>query len=86
MVPWEIYVRVPTYRIRVINHLFTASDTHDAPSLEEAVLCGVKGALAIGIEQVSGDLPCFFGAEVVIEERKKVLRRLLVSVGASPLK
>lgn len=75
---------MPTYRISVINHTFTSCNSHEAPTLDSAGKHGLKSALEIGTEEVVNGNP-FFGAEIRIEEDEKVVRRLVVSIGASPL-
>lgn len=76
---------MPTFRISVVNHAFEASNVREAASLDEASAQGIKSALAIGIQEVGHVVPYFFGAEVVVEQDQQVLRRFVVSVGASPL-
>ncbi len=75
---------MPSYRIRVINHSFSACDDHEMPSPEAAGEQGIRAALAIGVEEVAGGKP-FFGAEVRIEDGQGTVARYVVSIGASPL-
>ena len=75
---------MPTYRVSVINHTFTASNDHELPSLEDARTQGIRAALAIGLDEVANGTS-FFGAEVRIEDEGHTLARFVVSVGASQL-
>ena len=78
------YVVMALFQISVINHTFSACDSHELPSAEEAGKQGIRSALAIGVEEVTGG-ESFFGAEIRIEEGDKTVRRFMVSVGATPL-
>ena len=72
------------YRIIVVNHNFSACNDHEMPTLDAAEKQGLKSALAIGADEVANGTP-FFGAEVRIEDDGNLVRRFVVSVGASPL-
>lgn len=75
---------MPTFRIIVVNQTFTAADDHELPSVQAARNYGIKAALGIGADEVSGGKP-FFGAEVKIEQGDNLLGRFVVSIGASQL-
>jgi hypothetical protein len=75
---------VPLFRISVVNGAFSASDEHELPSAIEARAEALKGALAIGSDEVVKGKP-FFGAEVKIEEGGELVQRFVVSVGASAI-
>ena len=75
---------MPTYRISVINHIFSSCNHHDAPTLDAANKQGLQSALAIGTEEIVNGTP-FFGAEVRIEDGDKLVHRFVVSIGTSPL-
>ena len=68
----------------MVDQTFRASSDHELSSFDDARNCGIRAALAIGIEEVSNGAP-YFGAEVIVEDRNKMLGRFLVSVGASSL-
>lgn len=76
---------MPNFRLSIVNEHF--SDTMDlkardvVPAWQEAI----KTAITIAADQVSHGSP-FFGAEVRLEEGKKLVGRYVVSVGATPLK
>ena len=76
---------MPTFRISVINRTFSACEDHELPSLDAARKEGVKAALAIGSEEVANGSP-FFAAEILVENGQELLGRVVVSLGASPLK
>ena len=75
---------MPIYRIQLINKDFQVSNEIDQPDLEAALRAGLKGALAIGAEEICDGQP-FFGAEVIIALDGDVLERRMIAVGASPL-
>ena len=75
---------MPVYRINVVNEDFTASNEHEVSSADAAQLEGLKAALAMGADDVFRG-KAFFGAEVSVEEDGETVRRLVVSVGASPI-
>lgn len=75
---------MPTFRITVINQTFRACDNHDLPTVEAARKQGLKGALAIGADEVANGKQ-FFGAEVRVEDGGEVVDRFVVSIGSSPL-
>ena len=76
---------MPKFRIRVVNTDFDNSNEIDRPSADEARAYALKSALQIGVDEVCNGTP-FFGAEVCIENDSKVLERLVVAVGVSPLR
>ncbi len=77
-------VRVPVFRISVVNETFSACEELEFPTASEARTAAIKGALAIGSEEVVNGKE-FFGAEVKIEKGDELLRRFVVSIGASPI-
>ena len=74
-----------TYRLSIVNEHF--SDTVDLKATDavRAWQEAIKSAIIIAADQVSHGSP-FFGAEVRLEEGKKLVGRYVVSVGATPLK
>jgi hypothetical protein len=72
------------FRITVINQTFQACTDHELDSVEAARKQGIRGALAIGADEVANGKP-FFGAEVKLEDGEEVVGRFLVSIGSSPL-
>jgi len=76
---------MPTYQISVVNEHFTSDDEVDCPDQEAALKQALKGALDIAGEHVASGQP-YFGAEVVLSENGKKVLRMVISVGASPLK
>jgi hypothetical protein len=76
---------VPTFKISIVNEHFACANDHECADVEEAQKIAIKGALDIAGEQVSSGEP-FFGAEVCVSEGSKTLSRMVVAVGASPLK
>ena len=77
-------VGVPTFLMTVVNENFLAEDEGELPDAAAAVKQAVKGALAMGVEQVlAGER--FFGAEVVVSDGN-IRERFLIAVGATPIK
>ena len=79
-----LYVAMPTFRISVVNKTFSACEEHELATAGEARTQGIKGALAIGCDEVAKGKE-FFGAEVKVEKDEVLLGRFVVSVGASPI-
>jgi hypothetical protein len=75
---------VPTFRISVLNETFSACDEHELTTATAARNEAIKGALAIGSEEVAKGKK-FFGAEVKIQQGDELIGRFVVSVGASPI-
>ena len=75
---------MPTFRISVLNETFSACDEHELDTATDARAEAIKGALAIGSDEVTKGKQ-FFGAEVKIEHGDGLIERFVVSVGASPL-
>lgn len=73
-----------TFSITIVNRHFTASNNYELDSVGDARKEAIKGALQIGVDEVSNGKP-FFGAEVKIEQHEEVVSRFVVSIGASPL-
>jgi hypothetical protein len=76
---------MPLFHIRVINSEFHSTNEADASDIEEARRQGLSGALQIAVDEVCGGTP-FFGADVRIELNGEVKERMMVAVGASPLR
>ena len=74
---------MPTFRIRLTNKDFAASEELEAPTPEAARTNALRGALQIGTDEICAG-KMFFGAEVCIECDGET-ERLLVAIGASPL-
>ncbi len=72
------------FRISVVNETFRASDEHELATASEARMEALKGALAIGSDEVTNGKQ-FFGAEVTVEKDGELVERFVVSVGASPI-
>jgi hypothetical protein len=75
---------MPLFRITVVNETFTACDEHELATTSEARTEALRGALAIGSDEVANGKE-FFGAEVKLERGDEVVARFVVSVGASPI-
>lgn len=75
---------MPIFTISVVNETFAASDQHDVASLDSATAEALRAALQIGTDEVVGG-ERFFAAEVKVETANEVVRRFIVSVGASPI-
>ena len=73
-----------TYLIKIVNDRFTARDEKAFPDQRTAKHEAIKGALAIGSEQVMRGQD-FFAAEVSIEKAGQLLERHVVSLGLSCL-
>ena len=79
------FLRMPTYRVTIVNEHFSDSAEQEAPDVVRAWQSAIASAIAIAGDQVSHGNP-FFGAEVTLEEGNKQIGRYVVSVGATPLK
>ena len=75
---------MPTFRISVVNQTFRATNDHELASFDDARMHGIRAALAIGTDEVTNGKP-YFGAEVIVENGRKLLGRFVVSVGASSI-
>ena len=75
---------MPTYRIKVINGDFTASEERELPDAEAARQEAIRGAIAMGADHVCAS-ESLFGAEVSIGEGDQPRRRFVVTVSASEL-
>jgi hypothetical protein len=73
-----------TFSITIVNQSFRASSNYELDSVGDANREAIKGALQIGVDEVSNGKP-FFAAEVKIEQHEDVVSRFVVSIGASPL-
>jgi hypothetical protein len=75
---------MPTFRVTVLNETFESCNHHQAAEVSDAVQRAIRGALEIGVEEISKG-KSFFGAEVKVENGDVLVGRYVVSVGASPL-
>jgi hypothetical protein len=75
---------MPTFCITISNKHFRSSATPEAADLPTAVEEAVRGAVAIGVDELCKGEP-LFGAEILIESEGAVVERRLVAVGSSPL-
>ena len=75
---------MPQFAITVVNDTFRARDVHDLRSADEAGAEALKGALAIGADEVCKGKK-FFGAEVTVEQGDEMIGRFIVSLGATRL-
>jgi hypothetical protein len=75
---------MPTFLISVLNETFSACEEHELTTATAARDEAIKGALAIGSDEVVKGKQ-FFGAEVKIEHGDELIGRFVVSVGASPI-
>lgn len=72
------------YRVTVANRDFRSSTDVEVDDQAAALTEGIRGALAIGVDEVcSGQT--FFGARVTIERDGECLEHRLVAVGSTPL-
>ena len=78
------FAAVPTYKISIENEEFSSTQDYKCADDIAARRHAVGAVLAIAAEQVPAGKP-FFGALVSIEGGSEEIR-LIVSVGASPLK
>jgi len=76
---------MPKYRISVINEEFTAVEERELPDAEAARQEGLRGAIAMGADEICNGAH-IFGAEVSVGEGDKPRKRFLVTVGTSSLK
>ena len=75
---------MPTFSINVVNQHFSSSNEQELPTIAEAKAEAIRGALQIGLAEVSEAKP-FFGAEVVVGREGERLARYVVSIGVSPI-
>lgn len=75
---------MPTFLITVVNETYASRNQHEAATASDAYQQAIKGALDIGVDEVTKGKP-FFGAEVTVENGDSLVGRFVVSVGASPL-
>ena len=75
---------MPTFKIHTVNHDFSISNEVELLTTDEAKSQALKGALEIGADEVSSGT-AFFAAEITVENEGKVVHRLMVAVGTSPL-
>ena len=75
---------MPSYQIAVVNEEFTVESVEEHSDREAAAEQAIKGALAVGSEQVLAGKQ-FFGAEVTVSDGNS-RQRFVVAVGVSPLK
>ena len=73
------------FNIRVVNCDFESSNEVDLPDSEHARNHALRAALGIGTDELCKGIP-FFGAEIRIEHHGQAPERIMVAMGASPLK
>ena len=76
--------RMPDYLISVLSGEFAVENEEEHADAEAAIEQAIKGALAVGSEQVLTEKP-FFAAEVTVSDGN-VRQRFMVAVGVSPIK
>ena len=76
---------MPKYSIRVVNRDFATTNEYELSSMEAARTEALKSALQIGSEEV-WEGKAFFAAEISIENDHEPTERMMVAVGASPLR
>ena len=76
---------MPSFNVTVLNEHFVSKEKLQAADEPSALEAAIKSALDIAAEQVSAGKP-FFGAEVTLARGEERLSRMVVSVGAAPLK
>ena len=76
---------MPSYSIHVVNEDFATATDHELPSMGAARTEGIRGALQIGVQEVS-EGKSFFGAEITIKNEHEPTERMIVAIGCSPLK
>jgi hypothetical protein len=76
---------MPTSRIRITNKDFESSCEANASSPEGVREEALRAALHIGTDEICAGKP-FFGAEVTIENEHGPGERLVIAIGASPLR
>jgi hypothetical protein len=76
---------MPKFHISIVNEEFTACEDRELRDPEAARQEALRGAIAIGADQLC-DGAKLFGAEVSVDEQDGPNRRFVVTVGASPLK
>lgn len=72
------------FTVTVVNREFRTREDVTAADQAAARSEALRGALAIGVQEVCNGTP-FFGAEVSIEGEGEKPERFLVSMGTSPL-
>jgi hypothetical protein len=76
---------MPKFAITVINHRFESHNEQHLPTERDAHAEAIRGALAIGVAEVSLNQP-LFAAEVKVAHEGQQLARYVVSMGVSPLR
>ena len=76
---------MPPYRISLVNQDFTSTTESELDEIEQVRTQALKGALQIGTDEICSGQP-FFAAEIIIEDNRERVERMLVSVGKSSLK
>ena len=74
---------MPNFHIKVVNEEFSVSEERNLPDAAAAREEALRGAIAIGVDQLC-DGARLFGAEVSVDEDDGEIRRFVVTVGASP--
>ena len=76
---------MPKFRICVVNDEFESFDESECADVDAAREDAIRGATAMGAEQVTSGKPLFV-AEVSVHQQATLVTRMIVSVSASPLK
>jgi hypothetical protein len=76
---------MPSFHITILNKDFCSTNQHECADVGAAQHAAIKGALEIGIDQLTEDKP-FFGAEITVEDESRRVGHYVVALGISPLK
>jgi len=76
---------MPASRIRITNKDFESSCEANASGPDDVRAEALRAALQIGSDEVCAGKP-FFGAEITIEREQQIVERLVIAIGASPLR
>ena len=75
---------MPLYRIHIVNRDFRESNESEHPDDASALKGAIRGALAIGTDEVCGGKP-FFGADVTVAIDGEIIERRMVAIGSTSL-
>lgn len=75
---------MPTYHVHVVNEDFRSSNQSEHADRNTALKAGMRGALAIGTDEICAGKP-FFGAEITVLLDGEVLERRVIAIGSSAL-
>ena len=77
---------MPTFRIDIVNEDFSATEERELADADAARQEALRGAVAMGADELCSGKAMLFGAEVSVTEDDLPGKRFVVTVGASPLK